>query len=290
MLQLHTLSGSENINDLAEKIIFQKKHQNNFIQPKFLINFTETKKRKAMFTLLKKEINEFFSSLTGYIVIIVFLLITSLFVWVFPGNMNVLDSGYADLDALFFIAPWVFLFLVPAITMRLFAEEKRSGTIELLLTRPLSDLQIIMAKYSAGLIIVLLSLIPSLIFFASVYLLGDPVGSIDTGGTWGSYIGLFFLAAIYVAIGVFASSVTQNQIIAFIVGMVICFFVFMGFEYIATVDFLKGISDIVMDLGINAHYKSMSRGVIDTRDVVYFLAVIAIFIALTKTVIESRKW
>lgn len=243
-----------------------------------------------MFALLKKEISSFLSSLIGYIVIIVFLMINSLFLWVFPGQFNVLDSGYANIDTLFIIAPWVFMFLVPAITMRLFAEEKRTGTIELLFTRPLTDFQIIFAKYLAGLLLVLFSLLPTLVYFASVYWLGKPVGSIDTGGTWGSYIGLFFLAAIYVAIGVFASSITGNQIISFLLAVLISFFFYMGFESISSLQFLGSLDSFVVNLGIYEHYKSISRGVIDSRDVIYFLSVIAVFILFTKTVLESRKW
>jgi len=242
-----------------------------------------------MFTLFKKEINSFFSSLTGYIVIIVFIVATGLFMWVFPGELNILDSGYANMDTLFIIAPWIFLFLVPAITMRLFADEKRTGTIELLFTRPLTDLQIIFAKYFAGLVLVLFSLIPALIYFLSVYLLGNPVGNIDTGGTWGSFIGLFFLAGIYVAIGVFSSSLTENQIIAFIIAILISFFFYIGFESISSLNFFKNLGSFIVNLGINEHYKSMRRGVIDTRDMVYFFCVIALFIFITKTVLQSRK-
>ncbi|MFP4025268.1 MAG: gliding motility-associated ABC transporter permease subunit GldF [Thiohalospira sp.] len=243
-----------------------------------------------MYTLLKKEINSFFSSLTGYIVIIVFLIVNGLFMWVFPGNNNVLDGGYATLDSLFTIAPWIFLFLAPAITMRLFADEKRLGTIELLLTRPLSDFQIILAKYLAGLILVIFSLLPTLIYFYSVYQLGNPVGSIDTGGTWGSYIGLFFLAAIYVAIGVLSSSFSDNQIIAFIVGMLICFVTYIGFDFISELSLFKSFDTVIINLGINEHYKSMSRGVIDSRDIIYFVSVIAFFLLITKTILQSRKW
>ena len=147
-----------------------------------------------MLTLLKKEINEFFTTITGYIVVIVFLVATSLFLWIFPTNYNVLDSGYATLNSLFTLAPWIFLFLVPAVTMRMIAEEKKSGTMELLLTRPISDLQIVTAKYLASLILVLIALLPTLVYFATVYYLGNPPGNIDVGGTVGSYIGLFFLS------------------------------------------------------------------------------------------------
>lgn len=243
-----------------------------------------------MYTLIKREISGFFSSIIGYIVIIVFLVANSLFMWVVPGDLNILDSGYSNVDTLFIIAPWVFLFLVPAITMRLFAEEKRLGTIELLLTRPLADIQIVFAKYIAGLALVIFSLIPTLTYYVSVYILGDPVGNIDSGGFWGSFIGLFFLGAIYVSIGVFASSLTQNQIISFIFSIVLCFIFYAGFDSISKLDFLSSIDSFIVGLGITGHYQSMSRGVIDTRDIVYFLGVITAFIFATKLVLESRKW
>ncbi len=243
-----------------------------------------------MIQLLKKEITGFFSSLIGYIVIIVFLVTNSLFLWIFPGEFNILDNGYASLDSLFILAPWVFLFLVPATTMRLFSDEKKSGTIELLFTKPFTDIQIVLAKYFAGVILVMFALLPTLIYFLSVYLLGSQVGNIDLGGTWGSYIGLFFLASIYVAIGVFVSSLTENQIVAFLLAVILSFFFYIGFESISSLAFLESISELVLNLGINEHYKSMSRGVIDIRDITYFLGVIAVFVFSTKMVLESRKW
>jgi len=243
-----------------------------------------------MFTLYIKEINSFFNTLTGYLVIIVFLLANSLFMWVFPGQMNILDSGYANIDTLFIIAPWVFLFLVAAVTMRLFSKEKKNGTIEFLFTKPLTDLTIILSKYLAGVTLVLLSLIPTLIYFAVVFYLGKTGANIDTGGTWGSFIGLFFLAAIYVAIGVLASAITDNQIVAFILGMITCFFFYIGFEFISAMDLWGNFGDFINNLGINEHYKSLSRGVIDTRDVLYFLSVISLFVFSTKLILESRKW
>jgi ABC-2 type transport system permease protein len=243
-----------------------------------------------MLHLLKKEISSFFNSLIGYIVIAVFLLSTALFIWIFPGEFNILENGYATLDPLFTLAPWVFLFLLPAITMRLFADEKKSGTIELLFTKPFTDIQIILAKYFSGLLLGLFSLIPTFIYFLSVYLLGSEVGNMDMGGTWGSYIGLFFLAAIYVAIGLFASSLTENQIIAFLFAVILSFFFYIGFESISSISFLEPISEFILNMGINEHYKSMSRGVIDFRDMVYFISVIAFFLFSTKTVLESRKW
>jgi ABC-2 type transport system permease protein len=243
-----------------------------------------------MYALFKKEINGFFSSVSGYIVIIVFLIANGLFLWVFPGDLNVFDSGYASLDTMFLISPWVFLFLVPAVTMRLFSDERRTGTIELLLTRPITDLKIVLAKYFAGLVLVIVSLIPTLVYFVSVYKLGNPVGDIDTGGTWGSFIGLFFLASVYAAIGIFASSTTDNQIVAFIIAMLLSFFLYIGFESISSLSLFGNHEGFIASLGINDHYKSMSRGVIDTRDIVYFIAVISIFVILTKLKLQSRKW
>jgi len=242
-----------------------------------------------MYALLKKEISSFFSSVTGYLVIIVFLTIIGLYMWIFSGEMNILDLGYSSIDTLFGIAPWVFLFLVPAVTMRLFAEEKRNGTLETLLTKPLTDFQIVFAKYLSGLTLVLLALLPTIMYFITVHFFLSPQ-NMDVGGTIGSYIGLFFLASIYVAIGVFASSITNNQIIAFVAGMVISFFFYIGFEYISSLNFLGNVSVLIDYLGINMHYNSISRGVIDTRDIVYFISIISVFILLTKFVLEKRKY
>ena len=243
-----------------------------------------------MWALLLKEIRSFLSSVIGYVVIAVFLLLTGLFMWGFPGNLQVLDQGYATLDTLFYVAPWVFMFLVPAVTMRSFSEEKRTGTIELLFTRPLSDFQIILAKYFAGVVLVLLALLPTLIYYYSVYNLGNPVGNIDQGGTIGSYIGLIFLAAGFTAIGIFASSISDNQVVAFILALFLSFVCYSGLEQIASFDLLGSLDRFVQELGIAEHYDSMSRGVIDTRDVVYFISLSGIFIVLTKAVLQSRKW
>jgi ABC-2 type transport system permease protein len=187
-----------------------------------------------MFTLFKKEINGFLNSLIGYVVMIVFLLMTGLFLWVFPLEFNILDFGFAGLDGLFILAPFVFLFLIPAITMRSFADEKKSGTLELLMTQPLTDLQVILAKYFAGVVLVIISLLPTLVYYFSVYQLGLPPGNLDSGSIWGSYIGLFFLGASFVAIGIFASSITDNQIISFILAVFISFILYMGFEFVYT--------------------------------------------------------
>jgi len=243
-----------------------------------------------MYSLLKKEINSFLGSLIGYVTIVVFLTTLGLFMWVFPGEMNILDAGYSQLNTFFNLAPWVFLFLIPAITMRSFAEEKKSGTLELLITKPLSEMQIITAKFLSGLVLVLFSVLPALIYLYSVYQLGNPVGNIDMGAAWGSYIGLFFLGGAYVSIGIFASSVTENQIIAFILAVFLCFFFYAGFESISNLSIFQGLETFIINIGINEHYISMSRGVLDTRDMVYFITLVFFFLFLTKTIISSRKW
>jgi ABC-2 type transport system permease protein len=220
----------------------------------------------------------------------VFLLINGLFLWVFPMGFNIVDYGYASLDNLFTLSPFVFLFLIPAITMRSFADEKRSGTIEMLLTKPITDFQIIMAKYLAGVTLVLFSLLPTFVYAISVYLLGLPKGNLDIGGMWGSYIGLLFLASAFVSIGLFISSITENQIIAFILALVLSGFAYIGFDFVSELSLFGKADLLIMSLGIQSHYTSMSRGVIDTRDVLYFISLISIFMLLTKIVLESRKW
>ena len=243
-----------------------------------------------MYALFKKEISNFLSSLIGIMVIVVFLLVTGLFLWVFQSDFNLLSYGYANLDGLFILAPWVFLFLVPAVTMRSFAEENRTGTIEMLLTKPLSDWQIIFAKFLAGVTLVLLSLLPTAVYYFSVYRLGLPVGNLDSGGILGSYIGLFLLSASFVAIGLFCSSVTNNQILAFILSVFLCGFIYIGFEFIFSLSLFGPIDLFIQRLGMSAHYGSISRGVVDTRDILYFLSVIALFLSMTKLVLSSRKW
>jgi ABC-2 type transport system permease protein len=243
-----------------------------------------------MFAIFRKEINGFFSSLTGYIVIIVFLLVNSLFMWVFPGEWNIPDSGYAGLDTLFFLSPWVFLFLVPAVTMKMIAEEKRSGTIELIYSKPVSEREIVWGKFLASIVLVLLALLPCLISYFSVSILGETTGNLDKGGTLGAFIGLFFLASVYASAGLFASSLTDNQVIAFIIAVLICFILYMGFDSFAYLPGLKKVDELVINMGINEHYKSLSRGVLDIRDALYFITVAIIFTEATRLVLLSRKW
>jgi len=242
-----------------------------------------------MYSLFLKEVTSFFNSLTGYIVIILFLLMNGLFMWVFDGGLNLLDSGYASMDTLFILAPWVFLMLIPSITMRSFADEKRTGTLDLLRIRPVTELQIILAKYFAAMVLILLALLPTLVYYFSVISLGNPSGNIDHGGTWGSYIGLIFLAGAYAAIGLFCSSLTDNLIIAFLLTAFLCLTLGYGFEQVGMLFSASNSGSFILSFGIIGHYSSMSRGVIDTRDVVYFLALITVFILLTSYMLKTEK-
>lgn len=243
-----------------------------------------------MWALYRKEIFSFLSSIIGIVVIGIFLAITSIFLWYADFGTNILLSGYANLDGLFALAPWVFLILIPAITMRSFAEEKNNGTFELLFTKPISDLSIIMAKFLACFTLFLLSILPTLTYFFSVQKLGFPQGNLDTGSIWGSYIGLTLLGAGFISIGIFSSSISSNQIVSLILSIVICFIVYLGFDVIGEQSFFGKAGLFVQNLGIGTHYNSISKGRVDTRDVLYFLSLISFFIILTKTVVNSRKW
>lgn len=243
-----------------------------------------------MLSIYFKEINAFFSSLIGYIVITIFLVLSGLIVWVVPDT-SVLEYGFATLDNLFLFAPWLYLILIPAITMRSFAEEISSGTIEMLATKPLREMEIILGKYLAALTLVAFSLLPTLLYYYTIYQLGAPVGNLDSGAIWGSYIGLLLLAASFVAIGIFASSVTSNQIVSFVLAVFLCAMFYWAFEALSSLPvFYASIDGIIANLGIEAHYISISRGVVDTRDLIYFFSLSTVFLVFTKTVLESRKW
>ena len=243
-----------------------------------------------MLPIFIKEINSFFSSLIGYIVIGVFLVLMGLLMWVFP-EFSILDGAYANLDTLFAVSPMVFMFLIPAITMRSFAEETQTGTIELLATRPITDWQIVGGKFLACFILVAFALVPTVIYYISVYQLGSPAGNLDSGGIRGSYCGLLFLAASFSAIGVFASSLTNNQIVAFVMATFLCFFTYLAFDYLSRLPIFFGkTDDIVQSIGISYHYQSMSRGVLDSRDLIYFGSVISIFLAATVLSVGRRGW
>ncbi|HEX7367913.1 MAG TPA: gliding motility-associated ABC transporter permease subunit GldF [Pelobium sp.] len=242
-----------------------------------------------MFTIYKKELFAYLNSLVAYITIGVFLVVLSLFLWVFPDT-SILEYGYASLDSLFTTVPFLFMFLIPAISMRTFSEEKREGTFELLATRPLTDWQIILGKYFAALTLVLFALLPTLVYYISVYQLGVVKGNIDSGAVTGSYIGLFLLGASFVAIGIFSSSLSKNQIIAFTIAVFLSFFAFSGFDSASQILSLQKFDSVLINLGINEHYQSISRGVLDSRDFIYFLSVISVFLLLTKTILGGRKW
>ena len=230
-----------------------------------------------MLSILKKELNSFFASPIGYLVIAVFLVMNGLFLWVFVGDFNILNAGFADLNSFFFITPWFFLFLIPAITMRSLSDEIRLGTIEILKTKPISDWQIVLGKFFGALLLILFALIPTIIYAYSIIQLGNPVGNLDIGATIGSYIGLLFLASAFTSVGLFTSTYSSNQIVAFMLGVIISFFMFYGFEALADL----GISETLRSFGLYEHYKSISRGVIDTSDIVYFVSATIFFLFLT---------
>lgn len=240
-----------------------------------------------MTAILKKEIQSFFSTATGYLVVGIFLVACSLFLFVFEGAYNILDNGFADLTPFFNLAPWIFVFLIPAITMKSFSEEKRQGTMELLLTRPIGAWNLVWGKFLGAFMLSVLALIPSLVYVYTVYQLGDPVGNLDTGAILGSYLGLLLLAASYTAIGIFASALTTNQITAFIIAVFLCFLGFFLFEGVGDYQLFDSAYGLEY-LGISFHYKSLSRGVIDTRDLVYFLSFISLFLCLTFYRIASQ--
>jgi ABC-2 type transport system permease protein len=240
-----------------------------------------------MLAILKKEINTFFASPIGYLVIAVFLVLNGLFLWLFKGEFNILDSGFADLTAFFLLAPWILIFLIPAVTMRSFSDEKKQGTLELLLTKPISSLQIVLGKYFGAFILVVIALVPTLLYVFTISSLESQEGSLDVGSLIGSYIGLLFLVASYTAIGVFASSLSDNQIVAFIIAVFICFFFYFGFEGLSNYK-LFGDGLYLEKLGMEHHFKSMSRGVLDTRDMLYFVSVTTFFILLTQLNLHKK--
>ncbi len=240
-----------------------------------------------MIQVFVKEFNSFLNSLIAYIVIGSFLTGIGLLMWVFPET-SVLDYGFADLDTLFSMAPYVFIFLIPAITMKSFAEEKKMGTLELLLTKPLSDWNVVLGKFLATCALVLLALLPTFIYYYSVYLLGNPVGNVDSAGVMGSYLGLALLAMVFCAVGLFASSLTSNQIVSFILAAFLCFIIYTGLESVSS--FGGNAALLIKQVGIIYHYESLSKGLIDSRDVIYFLSVAGFILLTTKVVISSRQW
>lgn len=240
-----------------------------------------------MKTIALQEIKSFFGSPIGYLVIALFLLFNGLFLWVFDGEYNILQSGFADLSPFFTLSPWIILFLIPAVTMRSFSDEKKQGTIELLLTKPLSIWQIVNGKFLGAFLLIVAALVPTLVYVYVINSLGMPEGNIDMGRTIGSYFGLLFLVATYTAIGIFTSTLSENQIVAFLISVLLCFLFYYGFEGIS--NYVKVFENGISRLGMEYHYKSMSQGVIDSRDILYFLSVSFLFLSLTVFKLKSLK-
>ncbi|MEO0037874.1 MAG: hypothetical protein RIQ59_1085 [Bacteroidota bacterium] len=240
-----------------------------------------------MKSLLLREIKSFFGSPIGYLVIAIFLLLNGLFLWVFDGDYNILNSGFADLSPFFTISPWILIFLIPAVTMRSFSDEMKQGTLELLLTKPISIWEIVIGKYLGAFALIIIAIIPTFIYVYVIYGLGMPAGNIDMGSTIGSYFGLVFLIFGYTAIGIFTSSLSENQIVSFIASVFLCFILYFGFQGIASQ--FKEWQDLIAFFGMDYHFKSMSRGVIDTRDTIYFISITILFLSLTVYKLKSLK-
>lgn len=240
-----------------------------------------------MKAIILRELKSFFGSPIGYLVIAIFLLLNGLFLWVFEGDYNILNSGFADLSPFFTLSPWILIFLIPAVTMRSFSDEKKQGTLELLLTKPLSIWQIVNGKFIGALLLIVIAIIPTLLYVYVISSLGMPEGNIDFGSTMGSYFGLLFLISAYSAIGIFTSTLSENQIVAFILSVFLCFFFYFAFEGLAT--YLPGLENFISALGMDNHFKSMSRGVIDTRDILYFASITILFLSLTVFKLKSFK-
>jgi ABC-2 type transport system permease protein len=240
-----------------------------------------------MKSIVVREIKSFFGSPIGYLVIAVFLIGNGLFLWVFEGEFNILNSDFADLSPFFSLAPWILIFLIPAVTMRSFSDEKKQGTLELLLTKPLSIWQIVNGKFLGSVLLIVMAIVPTFIYVWVISSLGSPAGNIDMGSTIGSYFGLLFLIAAYSAIGIFTSTLSENQIVAFIVSVFLCFFFYFGFESVATI--VPSFQGLISSIGMQDHFKSMSRGVIDTRDVVYFASITVLFLSFTVYNLKSIK-
>ena len=242
-----------------------------------------------MIALYKKEISVFFSSIIGYLIIGLFLFINSLILWHDISDINILDNAYANMDSLFSIAPLIFLVFIPAVSMRVFAEEFNTGTIETLMTKPITAFNIVLAKYLAVLSLILISIIPTIIYVVSIYFLGEIIGNLDLASIVGSYIGLILLSSIFSAISVYASSLSSNQIVAFILAIIICSFFYFGLDLLSQVPLLLSVDLIIQKIGISFHYNMLSKGLITLSDFVYFISVSLLFIKLTEGVIKSRN-
>lgn len=234
-----------------------------------------------MFAIFRKEISAFFASPVGYLVMVLFLILSGLFLWVFKGPFNVFDYGFADLSLFFLLAPWVLLLLIPAVSMKAFAEERKLGTLELLLSKPVPVTALVLGKFLGVLALLILTLLPTLLYVLTISDLGTTEGNLDSGLVWGSYAGLLGLMAVYTAVGLFASSLTDNQIVAFMLAIVLCFLLYQGFDSVSTLFAGGGMALLIADLGLRAHYETIGQGILDSRDLVYFLSICAFFLLLT---------
>ncbi|KAB1158048.1 gliding motility-associated ABC transporter permease subunit GldF [Flavobacterium luteum] len=240
-----------------------------------------------MKSIILRELKSFFGSPIGYLVIAIFLLLNGLFLWIFEGDYNILNSGFADLSPFFTLSPWILIFLIPAVTMRSFSDEKKQGTLELLLTKPLSIWEIVNGKFLGALLLIVIAIIPTFIYVYVISSLGIPEGNIDLGSTMGSYFGLLFLISAYSAIGIFTSTLSENQIVAFILAVFLCFIFYFAFDGLAV--YLPSMENFISALGMNNHFKSMSRGVLDTRDILYFVSLTILFLSFTVFKLKSLK-
>jgi len=236
-----------------------------------------------MYAIFKKEINSFFSSSIGYLVISIFLFANGLFIWVFKGEFNILDNGFADLSGYYYIAPWIFIFLIPAITMKSFSEEKKQGTLEILLTTPINKLQLVLGKFLGAFSLIAMALLPTLLYIYTVYQLGNPIGNIDLGSTFGAYFGLLGIAMVYCAVGMFTSAISNNQIVAFILGVFACFTLYYGFDIISETAAVS-----IEQIGIKKHFDTISKGIIDSRDLIYFFSVTGLFLYFTSLTLTKK--
>lgn len=234
-----------------------------------------------MFAIFKREVRSFFTSPIGYLIVGSFLLLNGLFLWVFKGEYNIFDYGFADLGNFFLLAPWIFIFLVPAITMKSFSEERKMGTLELLLIKPISAWNLVLGKFWGAFFMCIIAVVPTIIYVFAISSLGIVEGNYDLGVVIGSYFGLLFLIAAYTSIGIFSSTLSDNQIIAFLVGILVCFLVFNGFDAMASLFSNGGTQQVLADFGARSHFDSIARGVIDTRDLVYFISLTVLFLYLT---------
>jgi len=240
-----------------------------------------------MLSICKKELHQFFSNLSGYIAIVLFLLVNGLFLFVLKDS-NLFDFGYATLDQFFELAPWILIFLVPAITMRSLSEEIKTGTFEILRTKPITCRQIVLGKYVSILLVLLFVIVPTFIYILTIKTL-SATGSIDGGGIAGSYIGLFLLGAVFAAISLCCSSFTGNAVVAFLVSAFACLLLYFGFNAISKLPAFVGNADYYIEmLGIDFHYRSTSRGLLDSRDVIYFLSLIFLFLFITDKKLQNR--